>query len=257
MQPAYDEIAYSELTLWRYKMLQSPSLLNRMAQKMQHKINNILPEKVHQVITATIKQMIRATLFGAEKTTRQPFVYAGLEQKEAVVRDRIEFYKKTAAAEGGVTGAGGFLLGLADFPLLLGLKIKMLFEIAAIYGYSVEDYRERIYLLYIFQLAFSSQEQRRQVYLQMINWEKQKQNLPSDIHQFDWRTFQQEYRDYIDLAKMAQLVPIIGAPVGAVVNYRLLNKLGRFAMNAYRMRLQDQIQNAPLNPGSPTNLPAA
>ncbi len=65
-------------------------------------------------------------------------------------------------------------------------------------------------------------------------------HLPADIHQFDWRTFQQEYRDYIDLAKLAQLIPIIGAPVGAVVNYRLLQKLGTTAMNAYRMRWLEQ-----------------
>ena len=31
---------------------------------------------------------------------------------------------KIAAAEGAGTGAGGILLGLADFPLLLGIKIK-------------------------------------------------------------------------------------------------------------------------------------
>ena len=36
---------------------------------------------------------------------------------------------------------------------------------------------------------------------------------------------------------MAQLVPVIGAPVGIVVNYRLIKKLGITAMNAYRMRL--------------------
>ena len=70
----------------------------------------------------------------------------------------------------------------------------------------------------------------------MENWEHFQKNLPEDIHEFDWRTFQQEYRDYIDLAKMAQLVPVIGAPVGAIVNYRLINKLGKTAMNAYRMR---------------------
>jgi hypothetical protein len=39
------------------------------------------------------------------------------------------------------------------------------------------------------------------------------------------------------LAKMAQLVPVIGAPVGVIVNYRLIRKLGKTAMNAYRMRL--------------------
>ena len=38
------------------------------------------------------------------------------------------------------------------------------------------------------------------------------------------------------IAKMAQLVPIIGAPVGAVANYALVKKLGKTAKNAYRMR---------------------
>ena len=30
---------------------------------------------------------------------------------------------------------------------------------------------------------------------------------PASPEDFDWRRFQQEYRDYIDLAKLAQLLP--------------------------------------------------
>lgn len=236
----YEEFALRELTAWQAEMLRPPSLVNRLATRAQHKINSYIPEKVHTAITVTIKQMIRPVLFGAERTNRKPEKYASLYLKEALVQERIEFYKRAAAAEGGITGAGGILLGFADFPLLLGLKLKLLYEIAALYGYSVDDYRERLYLLHIFQLAFSSQERRRQVYLQMENWEEQKKHLPGDIHQYDWRTFQQQYRDYIDIPKLAQLIPLIGAPVGAVVNYRLLQKLGITAMNAYRMRWQEE-----------------
>lgn len=64
--------------------------------------------------------------------------------------------------------------------------------------------------------------------------------LPDDIHQFDWRTFQLEYRDYIDLAKLFQLIPVVGAVVGAYVNHRLTNKLGTNVMNAYRLRFDIQ-----------------
>jgi len=53
----------------------------------------------------------------------------------------------------------------------------------------------------------------------------------------DWQSFQQEYRDTIDLAKLLQFLPGFGAVVGAVANYRFLDELGRTAMNAYRMRL--------------------
>ncbi|MEJ7737805.1 MAG: EcsC family protein [Chitinophagaceae bacterium] len=232
----YEENALRELKIWQRQMMQKPSYLNKLTAKLQYKINKLIPEKVHQAITTAIKQMIRAVLFGAERTTSEPAKAEGLEACEVLVQERINFYKKTAAAEGGITGAGGIMLGLADFPLLLSLKLKLLFDIAAIYGHSVRDYRERLYILYIFQLAFSSQENRSEVYQQVLRWEEEYKQLPDDIHQFDWRTFQQQYRDYIDLAKMAQLVPIIGAPVGAVVNYRLIRKLGKTAMNAYRMR---------------------
>ena len=35
---------------------------------------------------------------------------------------------------------------------------------------------------------------------------------------------------------MAQMIPVVGAPIGAYVNYQLLQRLGDAAMNGYRMR---------------------
>ena len=233
----YEKDICSELALWQKEMLRNPSLLNRLSKKVQTQINNWIPEKIHQAITATLKQMIRVVLFGAAHTTVKPLSEKSMELREASVLQRIEFYRTTAAVEGGITGAGGILLGLADFPILIGIKIKLLFDIASIYGFKIQDYKERVYLLHIFELAFSSDFHRKMIYLKMTDWDEKSKELPEDIHQFDWRNFQQEYRDYIDLAKMAQMVPIIGAPVGAVVNYRMIKKLGLTAMNAYRMRL--------------------
>lgn len=234
---SYEQAAFDELIRWQKKMQRRPSLLNKLSKKAQEKINSYIPEKVHNAITVAIKQMIRSVLFGARLTTQKPATIISLQQTEEAVEKLIKTYRTTAAAEGGITGAGGILLGLADFPLLLGIKLKMLFDIAASYGFDVKDYKERVYILHIFELAFSSQEHRRKVYEKIKDWEVQKQALPDDIHQFDWRNFQQEYRDYIDLAKMAQLVPGIGAVVGIVANYKLINTLGNTAMNAYRMRL--------------------
>lgn len=233
----YEQTAFEELTRWQKRLQRRPSLLNKLSKKTQAKINSYIPEKVHNAITVAIKQMIRGVLFGAKLTTPKPAEIISLQQTEDAVARLIKTYRTTAAAEGGITGAGGILLGLADFPLLLGIKLKMLFDIAALYGFDVKDYKERVYILHIFELAFSSQEHRQNIYRKMNDWDVQKQMLPDDIHQFDWRNFQQEYRDYIDLAKMAQLVPGIGAVVGVIANYKLINQLGSTAMNAYRMRL--------------------
>lgn len=234
---AYDESVSIELRTWQKKMLRRPSIFNSISKRIQTRVNSWIPEKVHNVITTTIKQMIRGVLFGAKHTSSDVLVGVSLRDREDAVRKKIEAYRNTAAIEGGITGAGGILLGLADFPILIGIKLKLLFDIASLYGFNVYDYKERVYILHIFELAFSSDQHRKNVYLKMTDWETKSKSLPADINQFDWRSFQQEYRDYIDLAKMAQLIPLIGAPVGVIVNSRLLKKLGITAMNSYRMRL--------------------
>ncbi|HZI00572.1 MAG TPA: EcsC family protein [Flavisolibacter sp.] len=238
MDQLYLHIVQAELQQWQSRMLRKPSLLNNLSKGMQTKINSYIPEKVHAALTTAIKQMIRSVLFGAQYTVKKRSPFKNLQELETAVLNTINTYKRTAAAEGGITGAGGLLMGFADFPILLGIKLKMLFDIAALYGFNIKEYKERVYILHIFQLAFSSQQHRRQVYLQIQDWESIKAELPDDINQFDWRSLQQEYRDYIDLAKLAQLIPGIGAVVGLVVNYKLVQSLGLTAMNAYRMRLQ-------------------
>lgn len=232
----YEQKITSEVDFWKFKILQKPSLFNKVTNSVQKKINSYIPDKVHNAITTAIKQMVKAVLFGSTFTTSKPLTDLTLMHREALIKQKIESYKKTGAAEGGITGAGGFLMSLADFPLLLGIKMKMLFDIAAVYGYDVRDYRERLFILHIFQLAFSSKEESQNVFVKMQDWDNKAHQLPTNIDEFDWLTFQQQYRDYIDLAKLAQMLPFVGAAVGAVANYKLIDKLGKTAMMSYRMR---------------------
>jgi hypothetical protein len=237
---SYEERAFMELREWQKRMAKRPSIGSRMTKGVQRTTNKIIPEKIHVVFTEAIKNMVKVVLVGSSYITREPLLNGTLEEREGQVADKINFYKKSAALSGAGTGAGGFFLGLADFPILLSLKMKFLFDVASLYGFDVKDYRERVYILNVFQLAFSSQERVNEVYSQVLNWEDYVKTLPLDVNSFDWRTFQQEYRDYIDLAKMLQLLPGIGAVVGAVANYRLMDRLGETAINAYRLRLANK-----------------
>ncbi len=233
---AYNEQAIKELEQWQIKMQGAPSFFNSVSKSTQIRVNKLIPEKIHIVITEAMKNLIKTVIIGTRFTTGNPQEFTTLEETEKKVRGTITFYRNAATAEGGLTGAGGLLLGLADFPLWLTLKMKMLFEIARLYGYDTKDFKERIYLLYIFQLTFSSQRGRNALYPILVDWKNESQKI-KDINEMNWRNFQQEYRDYIDLAKLFQLVPFVGAAVGAVVNHRLTKKLGNTAMNAYRLRM--------------------
>lgn len=232
---AYEAWAGDEVDHWRRRTLKPPSRLDRAAQAVQSRINKVIPEKVHAVVTGVIERMTRAILVGADMATlMKPLDGAPLSVRDARARTNILGYRAAAAAEGGVTGAGGFWMSAADFPALIVIKFKLLFDLAAIYGHSGEAFAERLYILHLFELAFSGADHRAAVFHGLESWDAEAH--PEDFEAFDWRAFQQEYRDYIDLPKLAQMIPLIGAPVGAVVNWRLLDRLGDTAINAYRMR---------------------
>ncbi|MDS9471190.1 EcsC family protein [Sporosarcina pasteurii] len=222
-----------ELELWKRKITRRSSLVSRMSKKTQTKVNTFIPEKVHHVISESVKNMVKATLVGSNFTTRkQQATGFSLYERDELMMDKLVAFRKAAVVEGAGTGAGGILLGLADFPLLLSIKMKFLYEVAAVYGFDTNKYEERLFLLHVFQLAFSSDVIRRETLATIENWEQQKY-LIADM---DWRDFQQEYRDHIDLVKMFQLIPGFGAIVGAFANYNLLDQLGETAKNAYRLR---------------------
>lgn len=234
---SYEQLAAMELQQWKKKMSKKPSLSSKLTKKVQTKINSIIPEKAQSLITEAIKNMVKAVLVGSEYTTRAPLLYASLEEREDLINEKLVFYRKTATLSGAGTGAGGLVLGLADFPILLSIKMKFLFDVASLYGFDVRNYSERLYILNIFLLAFSSDVKRIDVFNQMLYWDKYLSNNTSNLDLYDWKSFQTEYRDYIDLAKLLQLVPGIGAVIGAYANYKLLDKLGETAINSYRLRI--------------------
>jgi uncharacterized protein (DUF697 family) len=230
----YEQKAYAEVQEWKKKLLKRSNLIKRISKKAQVKINETIPEKAHRVITDAIKNMVKVTVAGSGFITKTDFSRGTtLEEREKKLKEKISVYQKTATIEGAGTGAGGIFLGLADFPLLLSIKMKFLFEAASIYGFDTREYEERLFILHVFKLAFSSDEKRKETLEIIENWEDRKK----EIIDMDWQEFQQEYRDYIDFVKMLQLVPGIGAVVGAYANYNLMEHLGEVAQNAYRLRI--------------------
>jgi hypothetical protein len=232
----YELSRLRKLKAWEKKMRHPPSLYDKLSGRLQKKINSYIPEKIHAGITSVVKKMVEAVLFTSEFI--KPAIGMGndLQEVDRAVEKRLEYYRGTAAVEGGITGFSGIVGSFADFPLLLAIKIKFLFDVAALYGFDTSDLKERIYLLHVFQLAFSNPSNRAIVFNKINDWQNVSATIPADLKSLDWRDFQQQYRDYLDLAKLAQMIPGIGAAVGVVVNYRLLNQLSSTASMCYSKR---------------------
>lgn len=225
----------AQMLLWRDKVLKRPGLWDKATRGTQDRINRIIPERVHQIVTTGVEAMTKGILFGSDLLKAKPMTAGGLAVREEKARATIRAYRNTASIEGGVAGAGGFVLAAADFPALMAIKVRMLGEIVAAYGWGGGSVRERLFVLHIFHLAFASARRRPEALAALERWIADI-DQPQVLTDYDWRTFQLEYRDHIDLAKMAQLLPLVGAPVGAVVNWRLVERLGETAIMACRMR---------------------
>lgn len=234
--PIVDETTVrGEVAAWRQKVLKTPGLWDKATRGAQDRINRIIPERVHAIITAGVEAMTKGILFGSDLLKARPIPDGSLAVRERRARSAIKAWRNTASVEGGVAGAGGFVLAAADFPALMAIKVRMLGDIVAAYGWGGGSLRERLFVLHIFHLAFASARRRPEALRDLENWIAGV-DQPGQIADYDWRTFQIEYRDYIDLAKMAQLIPVVGAPIGAVVNWRLVERLGETAIMACRMR---------------------
>lgn len=230
----YESIVYDEIKTWEQKVLKRENIFNRWSKRAQRKINEFIPEKAHQMIADSMQGFIKAILVGSNIITKKPQMNeVNLFEQDKQAKEKLNTYQKAAVMEGAGTGAGGILLGLADLPLLLSIKMKYLYDIAITYGFETSDYSERLFMFHIFQLAFSREQHKWDTFYTIKNWEIEKERLI----EIDWRMFQQEYRDYLDIMKLLQLIPGFGAIFGAYANHNLMDTLGETTMNAYRMRI--------------------
>lgn len=236
----YEQKVQSELANWEYNMFKPPGWLEKTSKTIGTKINQIIPPKVHTIITTTIRSIVHTALFGANYTPKRPVqLMPKLETADQEAKELFALYQKIAVAEGAGTGAGGIMLSTVDFPALIAIKMKFLFELAHVYGYNTKEFSERVFILKVFQMAFSGPENRMHILHSIKQWHIEKEQWLSDTDYYrnmDWETFQIEYRDSMDFRKMLQMVPGIGAVAGAWANYTILEELREFAMNAYRIR---------------------
>ena len=214
-------------------MLKAPSRLDRAARNLQQGVNRIIPEprprRPHRV-----EQLTRAIITGVEYVPATPLAAAPLSVRDQPGVRRHRPLPRRRGGGGRRPPASAALALGGRLPALITLKMKLLFDVGAAYGRAGDTLADRLYALAIFQLAFSSPERRAEVFRHLEAWDDRPH--PASLDDVDWRTFQQEYRDYIDLAKLAQMIPWVGAPIGAVANWRLTERLGRTAVNAYRLR---------------------
>ena len=222
----------------------------------------LIPKGAQEAIGKAIHGFLSGIRSGAEVTINLEEVRGRVSRLSKGTDDSLLGADKAAkhywnwhlvygTAEGGVTGAAGFLALAVDIPALFTISLRLIQEIATCYGYDVTEEEEQEYVLHLLRTASTSDikikaevlvtlKQLEQILLK-VTWKKMNEALArKEIGKLSLlagiRQFAKSLGIQLTKRKALQLVPLLGALVGAVFNATFVNDVGRAAYMSYRRR---------------------
>lgn len=146
--------------------------------------------------------------------------------------------KNLATIQGASTGIGGIFTLSIDIPLLLGLQLKTLQDIAICYGYDPNDKKERLFIIKCLQFVSADIVGKQTILAQLSMFDKQEESAKREIlsELQGWREVMFSYRDQFGWKKLFQMIPIAGLVFGAFINRSAINDIGEAGQMLFRKR---------------------
>lgn len=143
---------------------------------------------------------------------------------------------KFATIQGATTGIGGLFTLAIDIPVLLGLSLKVLQEIALCYGYDPKEKSERIFIVKCLQFTSSDIVGKKAILEQLstLNQDNQNNQMISQLQ--GWREVVTTYRDNFGWKKLFQMIPIAGIIFGAFINRSSIGDVAEAGKMLFRKR---------------------
>lgn len=156
-----------------------------------------------------------------------------IELSEKLQKNRANI----ATVQGASTGFGGIFTLAIDIPVILGLALKTLQEIAMIHGYNPNDKQERIFIVKCIQFASSDIVGKEQILKELtttFNNPNSTENMMSQLK--GWQEVFYTYRDNFGMKKLFQMIPIAGMIFGAIINKSMIQDIAEAGIMLYRKR---------------------
>ncbi len=147
-----------------------------------------------------------------------------------------------AAIEGGGAGLGGLALVAADIPLLFTINFRLIQQIGAAYGFPVRGSEYHTLTLTIFNAAASGsaaarEEALRECTVAAVTLEQEagyRGRRTQRIFQEQNRHLPREIVKHLAGRKLGQMIPGVGAAIGAGINYWFTQQTAQTARMLFR-----------------------
>ncbi|RJS61644.1 EcsC family protein [Bacillus sp. PK3_68] len=160
-----------------------------------------------------------------------------LQTMDAIAEELKKSRANMATVQGASTGIGGLFTLAVDIPLLLGLSLKTLQEIAIAYGYDPKQKAERIFIIKCLQFTSSDVVGKKAILTDLSGFYEgrgQSREMMSQLQ--GWREVVYTYRDQFGWKKMMQLIPVAGVIFGAFTNRSAVLDVAEAGSMLYRKR---------------------
>jgi hypothetical protein len=146
--------------------------------------------------------------------------------------------KNLATIQGASTGIGGIFTLTIDIPLLLGLQLKTIQDIAICYGYDPKAKEERLFIVKCLQFVSADIVGKQAILSQLSQFDNHddsaKREVLSELQ--GWREVVFSFRDQWGWKKLFQMIPIAGLVFGAFINRGAVNDIAEAGKMLYRKR---------------------
>lgn len=144
---------------------------------------------------------------------------------------------KVATVQGASTGFGGIFTLVVDIPVILGISLKTLQEIAIIHGYDPNDKKERVFIVKCLQFANSDIVGKEAILKDLSKMQLNNHSSEDMIQQLKgWQEVFYTFRDQFGWKKLFQAVPIAGMIFGAFANKSMIENIAETGNMLYRKR---------------------
>jgi len=162
-----------------------------------------------------------------------------ISEMDEAVHNLTTNRKRLATLQGAGTGVGGIFTLTIDVPLLLGMQLKTLQDIAICYGYNPNDQKERLFIVKCLQFTSSDIVGKKAILQQLTLFDSNdnetiEREVISELQ--GWREVVFSYRDQIGWKKLFQMIPIAGLLFGAWINRSSVHDIAETGMMLYRKR---------------------
>ena len=169
---------------------------------------------------------------------------------DSVSQDIKKSGSNLATVQGASTGIGGIFTLAIDVPLLLGMSIKTLQDIAVAYGYNPRDKQERIFIVKCLQFTTSDIVGKKTLLKELENMNlpgsESKREIASELQ--GWREVVYTYRDQFGWKKLLQMVPVAGMIFGAFTNRSMIADIADTGMMLFKKRrIEERLKESASN----------